>query len=79
MMLSKQKVYLCIGAVMLLSVAGELGGIHMHHPSWWPLPFGYEIFFGFVSCALLIFTAKVVMAFLLQREESYYDGGEDNE
>lgn len=52
------------------------------HSAWWPLPFGYDIFFGFFGCWLLIILAKIIMTPLLQRDETYYDdpkGGEDDE
>ena len=61
---------------------GELCGVHLHSPAWWPLPFGYDIFFGFFGCWLLIILAKIIMTPLLQRDETYYDdpkGGEDDE
>ena len=47
----------------------------LHSPSWWPLPFGYDIFFGFVSGWILIILAKLIMASLLQRSENYYTRG----
>ena len=40
-----------------------------------PLPFGYDIFFGFVSGWILIILAKLIMAPLLQRSENYYTRG----
>ena len=43
---------------------------------------GYDIFFGFFGCWLLIILAKIIMTPLLQRDETYYDdpkGGEDDE
>lgn len=79
-MMDRKKVLLLCAAVLTASAVAELLGIHMHSPSWWPLPFGYSIFFGFVGCWALILLSKVVMAALLQREENYYeDGGEENE
>lgn len=65
---------------MACSIGAEIAGVHMHHPHWWPLPFGYDIFFGFVGCWVLIILAKMIMAPLLQRDVKYYeDGGEDDE
>ncbi len=78
--MDKKKVSLLCAAILLTSAVAELLGVHMHSPSWWPLPFGYSIFFGFVGCWTLIFISKAVMARLLQRDEDYYDdGGEENE
>lgn len=63
---------------MVLSVVAELSGVHLHQH--WPLPFGYDIFFGFVGCWALIIMAKMIMAHILQREENYYDdGGEEDD
>ncbi len=77
--MSKKTLYLVIGAVMILSIAAEFSGVHMHHASWWPLPFGYDIFFGFCGCWFLIIMAKIIMSYLLLRPENYYDGGEQDE
>ena len=76
--MDKKKLYIIIAIVMVLSVGAELAGVHLHQH--WPLPFGYDIFFGFAGCWALIIMAKIIMASVLQRDESYYeDGGEDNE
>lgn len=79
--MTKKTIYMVIGAVLVLSIGAELAGIHLHSPSWWPLPFGYDIFFGFVACWALIIMAKLIMAPLLQRNEDYYDrkGGDSND
>ena len=93
--MSKKTVYMIAAAVLVLSAIGELCGVHLHSPAWWPLPFGYDIFFGFFGCWLLIILAKIIMTPLLQRDdrviesctdmnrdETYYDdpkGGEDDE
>lgn len=80
--MSKKNVYRLALAVLVLSAAAELGGVHLHSSAWWPLPFGYNIFFGFVGCWVLIILSKIIMAPLLQRDESYYDeeaGGDGDE
>lgn len=80
--MSKKNVYRLALVVLVLAAAAELAGVHLHSPHWWPLPFGYNIFFGFVGCWILIILSKIIMAPLLQREESYYDeeaGGDDDE
>mgnify|MGYP000585720744 FL=1 len=41
--MSKKTVYMIAAAVLVLSVIGELCGVHLHSPAWWPLPFGYDI------------------------------------
>lgn len=77
--LTKKQVYYLVGAVLLISMALELCGVHLHAPHWWPLPFGYNVLFGFVGGWLLIIVSKMIMAPLLQRPEDYYDekGGEE--
>lgn len=78
--MSKKQTYLACAIVLIISVIAEMCGIHMHSPAWWPLPFGYDIFFGFVGCWVLIILAKLIMTPLLQRDEDYYESrGEDNE
>lgn len=79
--MSKKTVYMLTAAVLVISAAAELFGVHLHAPHWWPLPFGYNIFFGFVGGWLLIIVSKMIMAPLLQRDENYYDEnrGENND
>lgn len=79
--MSKKMVYMLIAVVLVLSVAAELFGIHLHAPHWWPLPFGYNIFSGFIGGWILIILAKMIMTPLLQREDDYYEkgGGENND
>lgn len=72
--LNKKNLYMIIGAVMVLALIAEIAGIHLHQG--WPLPFGYDIFFGFAGCWFLIILAKIIMAPVLQRSENYYDGGD---
>ncbi|MBQ0067486.1 MAG: hypothetical protein KBS60_04845 [Phascolarctobacterium sp.] len=77
--LTKKQIYYITGAILLISMALELCGVHLHAPHWWPLPFGYNVLFGFVGGWLLIIVSKMIMAPLLQRPEDYYDekGGEE--
>lgn len=56
--MSKKTVYLLLGAVLVISAAAEAMGVHLHVPAWYPLPFGYNILFGFAGCLLLIVAAK---------------------
>ena len=77
--MSKKFVYILVALVLVLSLVTEVCGVHMHAASWWPLPFGYNVFFGFVGCWALIIVAKMMMAPLLQREEDYYDRADDIE
>ena len=47
--MTKKTVYMLVAVVLVLAAAAEIAGVHMHAASWWPLPFGYDIFFGFVG------------------------------
>lgn len=76
-MMSTKRVVHIVGVVVTLFCALELAGFHLHAPHWWPLPFGYNAFFGFVGAWALILMSKVVMASLLQRDSDYYDKEEN--
>ena len=71
--MTKKTVYLLVAVVLVLAVAAEIAGVHMHAASWWPLPFVYDIFFGFVGAWVLIIVSKLIMAPILQRDKDYYD------
>ena len=43
--MDKKKLYILIGIVMVCALGAEMAGIHLHQG--WPLPFGYDIAFGF--------------------------------
>ena len=73
--MTKKRIYILAAVILLVSCAAEIAGVHLYSPSWWPLPFGYDIFFGFVSGWILIILAKLIMAPLLQRSENYYTRG----
>lgn len=77
--MSKKTTYILVALVMAASLVGEVASVHMHQPHWWPLPFGYNLAFGFVGCWVLIIMAKMLMMPLLQRDEDYYDRGDNNE
>ena len=67
--MTKKRIYILAAVILLVSCAAEIAGVHLHSPSWWPLPF------GFVSGWILIILAKLIMAPLLQRHENYYTRG----
>jgi uncharacterized membrane protein len=78
--MTKKTVYMLNAVVLVLSAVAEMCGVHMHGAHWWPLPFGYNIFFGFVGCWALIIVSKIIMAPILQRDEDYYESvGDDDE
>lgn len=71
--MNKKMFCLLLGLIVLVSCAAEMLGCHLHSPHWWPLPFGYNAFFGFVGCWILIILSKMIMSPLLQRDEDYYE------
>jgi hypothetical protein len=71
--MTKKTVYVLVAVILLASLAAEIGGVHMHAAAWWPLPFGYDIFFGFVGAWVLIIMSKLIMAPILQRDKEYYN------
>ncbi len=77
--MTKKKLYILLAAVLACSLLAEALIGHFHSPAWWPLPFGYNIFFGFLGCWALIIIAKIIMSPVLQRGEDYYEsrGGDD--
>ncbi len=77
--LTKKKIYIIIAVVMVVSVVVEILFAHPHgHYIWHTIP-GADIVIGFVGGWILILFAKRVLAPLLQRDENYYDGGDDDE
>lgn len=77
--MTKKTVYMLVAVVLVLAAAAEIAGVHMHAASWWPLPFGYDIFFGFAGAWVLIIVSKMIMAPLLQRDKNYYDDDFDED
>lgn len=79
--MSKNALYILVAVILAGSMVMEFMGVHMHAPHWWPLHFGYNVFFGFAGCWALIIMSKMIMAAVLQRSEDYYDedGGEDDD
>lgn len=77
--MTKKTVYMLVAVVLVLAAAAEIAGVHMHAASWWPLPFGYDIFFGFAGAWVLIIVSKMIMASLLQRDKDYYDDDFDED
>lgn len=74
--MNKRVVYAIVFVALIVTVAVEIAGVHGHAPSWWPFPYGYNIFFGFAGCWALIIVAKMIMAPILQRDMDYYDKDE---
>ncbi|MCF8039833.1 MAG: hypothetical protein K9K79_11005 [Desulfohalobiaceae bacterium] len=56
---------------LILLLLAELF-IHKHHGFPWEEAFGFFAVYGFVSCVLLIFLAKILRR-IVMRKEDYYD------
>ena len=57
--------------VLCLLLLSELF-IHTHPAFDWEASFGFFAVYGFVSCVLLIFVAKILRVIVMRRED-YYD------
>ena len=71
---AKNRKRLLIGfyAALVLLVLSEFF-IHKHPVFPWEHYFGFSAVYGFASCLLLVFVAKL-LRFILLRKEDYYDG-----
>ncbi|MCF8106116.1 MAG: hypothetical protein K9K64_11575 [Desulfohalobiaceae bacterium] len=56
---------------LILLLISELF-IHKHHAFPWEEAFGFYAVYGFVSCVLLIFLARLLRKIVMRRE-NYYD------
>lgn len=72
MLLALALALLCFGAAYMLGVYN--GPIHEELEK----PF-MMVVFGFLGCWVLIITAKLIMSPLLQRDEDYYQKGDDDQ
>lgn len=69
----KKTAYFVLAALILVSLVIEILFAHPHyHMIWNEIP-GFDILIGFAGAWLLIAVAKLAMARLLQRSETYYD------
>ena len=74
---TQKLIYLIVGIVCAISIVLEILFAHPHgHAIWHTFP-GADVVIAFVGGWILILFAKKIMAPLLQRDENYYDGGED--
>lgn len=69
----RKKVYFILIALILVSIGVEILFAHPHYHMIWNEIAGFDILIGFAGAWLLIAVAKLAMARLLQRSETYYD------
>ncbi len=75
--MSKKQVYILAIVAMAAATIVEALFAHPHHSNFWDVTPGFDILFGLVGCAALIILAKIIVAPLIQKDEDYYEGGED--
>ncbi|MDD2401037.1 MAG: hypothetical protein PHI90_01065 [Clostridia bacterium] len=78
--MSTKKVLTISGISILLTILVEIFFVHPQHALyWWDTFIGFDVIYGFFGCLLLIVFSKGLIRHLVQRDENYYDGGEDND
>jgi len=75
--MTKKNVYILAAVAMVLATIVEFFFAHPHHHNLWDTIPGFDVLFGFAGCAILIVIAKLIVAPLIQKDEDYYEGGED--
>lgn len=76
--LTKKTIYIIIAAAVAVSLVVEILFAHPHgHAIWDTIP-GADIVIAFVGCWALILFSKKILAPLVQRDEDYYDKGDDD-
>ena len=78
-MQDKKKIYLILLIAIIVSLIVEILFAHPHYHMIWNIIPGADIIIGFLGAWILIFIAKIVIANILQRRESYYDEGGDQD
>lgn len=78
-MQGKKKIYLILLIAIIVSLIVEILFAHPHYHMIWNIIPGADIIIGFWGAWILIFIAKIVIANILQRRESYYDEGGDQD
>ena len=76
--MTTNRVLVLSGAVLLVSILIEVLFVHPHVHYWWHGFVGFDIIYGFLGCLVLIGLAKSLGKLFIQREENYYDGGEES-
>ena len=47
---------------------------HEHFHQWWHAMPGFDIVYGLIGCAVIVYGSKWLGKLFLQRREDYYDG-----
>lgn len=76
----EQKKGIIIGGIMVLvAILIDVIFVHPHAYYWFHEFIGFDAFYGFIVCIILVKGAKVLGKHILQREENYYDGGDGDD
>ena len=75
--MSKKKVYILVIVAMVAATIVEALFAEPDHHNLWDVTPGFDVLFGLVGCVALIILAKIIVAPLIQKDEDYYEGGED--
>lgn len=71
-----QKKGIIIGGVaVLLTILIDAVFVHPHAYYWFHEFIGFDAFYGFLVCIVLVKSAKGLGKLIIQREENYYDDG----
>lgn len=74
-MIARQGIMFVIALALAAAVERLLLGTSSHGTSWWAHVPGFFALFGFLGCIGLVFLAKALGKFWLQRSERYYESG----
>lgn len=77
--MNKKKIWIIIGALLLLAVVLEAALAHPHSTNWWDVLPGFDILFGLGGSFALIALAKGVLGPVFRKEEDFYDKGGDDQ
>jgi len=68
---NRKKLWWAFGLVLAVTVLAQLA-VHVHGHFGFDERFGFNAFYGFITCTLMVLFAKV-LGFLLKRPEDFYD------
>lgn len=66
-------VWIVLGLVVGASLAAEFTLLAGKDAHWWNHVPGFYIYWGFLSCIVIIYVSKWIGKLLLFRDEDYYD------
>lgn len=76
-MSTTKKILLICGGVIFFTILLEIIFVDYEGEYWWHGTVGFDAVFGLLGCLALILLAKNIGKRFLQRNEDYYDRGEE--